>query len=215
MFARPKPDVSAVIARLESKRDVDDQKSRDMHERAVEAARQGRKANVRSFLAQKKTHDAASAQYSALISTLVQQQAVADIAAAHTEIADVLRGMKGGALSTANIDHAADVADMVETAQSELGGLGGAMFQGGDDLDEMVAQLMATPVAEADRSQAAIPSEPTLDLPPAPSSPPSAADLNVDSLPAVFSSMMSGDKSGDQKHPRHEGAEPSKFKFTL
>ena len=197
MFASAKPNVTAVIARLEAKRDVDDQKSRDMMERATEAARQGRKANVRSFLAQKKTHDAASAQYSALISTLVQQQAVADIAAAHTEIAGVLKTMKGGTLSTASIDHAADVADMVATAQSDLGGLGGAMFQGEDDIDELVAKLMEEPPAPPEPS--ATVADPTLGMPDPPRSPPKAEDLKVEALPGVFAELMRTPEPGKER----------------
>ena len=213
MFASAKPDVGAVIGRLEAKRDVDDQKSRDMMERATEAARQGRKANVRSFLAQKKTHDAASAQYSALISTLVQQQAVADIAAAHTEIAGVLKTMKGGKLSTASIDHAADVADMVATAQSDLGGLGGVMFQGDDDVDALCEQLMAEPAAR-EPAPAQPPTDPTAGMPAPPTSPPTA-ELDVESLPEVFAELM---RQPDHKHARpteRPASNAGSFKFTL
>jgi hypothetical protein len=215
MFSSSKPDVSAVISRLEAKRDVDDQKSRDMFERAQEAARQGRKTQVRAFLAQKKTHDAASEQYSALIGTLVQQQAVADIAAAHSEIAGVLRGMKGGKLSTANIDHAADVADMVAAAQSDLGGIGGVMFQGDDDLEQMVAALMDQPTEAAAPAPAetAPVEDPLAGLPVPPSSPPTA-ELDVESLPAVFADMMrapSEPVEGSQPRTRPG----SKFNFSL
>ena len=215
MFSSSKPDVSAVISRLEAKRDVDDQKSRDMFERAQEAARQGRKTQVRAFLAQKKTHDAASEQYSALIGTLVQQQAVADIAAAHSEIAGVLRGMKGGKLSTANIDHAADVADMVAAAQSDLGGIGGVMFQGDDDLEQMVAALMDQPTEAAAPAPAeTAPVEDQLAGLPAPPSSPPTAELDVESLPAVFADMMrapSEPVEGSQPRTRPG----SKFNFSL
>lgn len=214
MFASAKPDVGAVIGRLEAKRDVDDQKSRDMMERATEAARQGRKANVRSFLAQKKTHDAASAQYSALISTLVQQQAVADIAAAHTEIAGVLKTMKGGKLTPASIDHAADVADMVATAQSDLGGLGGVMFQGEDDVDALCEQLMAEPAAPREPAPAQPPTDPTAGMPAPPTSPPTA-ELDVESLPEVFAELM---RQPDHKHTRpteRPASNAGSFKFTL
>lgn len=194
MFSAAKPDVGAVISRLEAKRDVEDSKSRDMLERGRAAAKQGRKAQVRSFLTQKKTHDAASEQYSALIGTLVQQQAVADIAAAHSEIAGVLKNMKGGKLSTANIDHATDVAEMVAETQSDLGGIGGIMFQGDDDTDALVALLMAEPEKQphAEAAAASEPApldDPTAGLPAPPQSPPSA-ELDVDALPSVFASMM-------------------------
>ena len=214
MFATAKPNVTAVIARLESKRDVDDQKSRDMMERATEAARQGRKANVRSFLAQKKTHDAASAQYSALISTLVQQQAVADIAAAHTEIAGVLKTMKGGSLSTASIDHAADVADMVATAQSDLGGLGGAMFQGDDDMEELVNQLMQQPTAGTEPAPGRPIEDPTLGMPDPPTAPPTTADLDIEALPGVFAGLMRAPEPGTER-TAPTPAQSSGFKFTL
>lgn len=218
MFASAKPDVSAVISRLEAKRDVDDQKSRDMFERAQAAARQGRKAQVRSFLAQKKTHDAASEQYSALIGTLVQQQAVADIAAAHTEIAGVLKTMKGGKLSTASIDHAADVADMVAAAQSDLGGLGGVMFQGDDDVDEMVERLMQEPtpaVAESTTPDPAPPIEdPTAGMPPPPSSPPSK-ELDVESLPPVFADLMRPGGATKETPKNKPAARSSNFNFSL
>jgi hypothetical protein len=215
MFSSAKPDVGAVIARLEAKRDVEDQKSRDMFERAQAAARQSRKAQVRSFLTQKKTHDAASEQYSALIGTLVQQQAVADIAAAHSEIAGVLRGMKGSKISTANIDHAADVADMVAETQSDLGGIGGVMFQGDGDMEDMVAALMNGP-SEAPAPTVAEPApleDPTAGLPAPPASPPSA-ELDVDTLPAVFANMM---RPGATKEdvPTKEPRSRSNFNFSL
>ena len=221
MFSAAKPDVGAVISRLEAKRDVEDSKSRDMHERAKAAAKQGRKAQVRSFLTQKKTHDAASEQYSALIGTLVQQQAVADIAAAHSEIAGVLRGMKGGKISTANIDHAADVAEMVAETQSDLGGIGGVMFQGDDDMDALVASLMDEPEEQPPVAAAAAANEPapledpTAGLPAPPDSPPSAG-LDVEALPAVFANMMRpgatpSEKSVAPKPSRATG----KFNFSL
>ena len=47
-----------------------------MHDMALAAAKLGRKATCKSYLAQKNTHDSAVAQYAGLISTLVQQQTV-------------------------------------------------------------------------------------------------------------------------------------------
>lgn len=103
-----------------------------MHDMALAAAKLGRKATCKSYLAQKNTHDSAVAQYAGLISTLVQQQTVQvwraphtegggglvttapqDISSVHREIANALKHQKEQDYS-AQIDNAADWADSVE-----------------------------------------------------------------------------------------------------
>lgn len=145
-----------------------EQKSKDMHDMALAAARAGRKATCKSYLAQKNTHDNAVAQYAGvpppqcqtravmltrpragLISTLVQQQTVQDISAVHREIAGALKNQKEADYST-QIDNAADWAESVERHQHEFGAIGGAMFQtGDDDVDAQVAAMMAELAVES------------------------------------------------------------------
>ena len=133
---------------------------------------------------------------------------------ARPEIAGVLKTMKGGKLSTASIDHAADVADMVATAQSDLGGLGGVMFQGDDDVDALCEQLMAEPAAAREPAPAQPPTDPTAGMPAPPTSPPTA-ELDVESLPEVFAELMRQPDRGHTRPTERTASNAASFKFTL
>lgn len=133
--------VPRMISQLEAKRDHQEQKSADMLARAKAALAEGRRDAAKGCLAQKATHDGAAAQYSALISTLTQQQAIADLADAHREIAGVIKTMKAAGDMSSALDRAADTAEEVAAVQSEMGAMGAGLFTAGDDLDAMLDAL--------------------------------------------------------------------------
>jgi hypothetical protein len=178
--------VATILADLEAKREYQEQKSRDMLARAKTAMREGRRDMARSYAVQKNTHDAASAQYSSLICTLAQQQTVADISAAHRQIAGVLKSLKSEDMG-ATIDNALDVADAVSATQSELGQIGGALFQGSSDTESFLDSLLDDPPkATPDVSGAEAIKEEDLGLPEIPNEP------ITSSIPesSLFSSLL-------------------------
>lgn len=141
--AKGQANVPDLIVELEGKRDYQEQKSVDMLERAKEAAKAKRRDAAKSFLAQKATHDAAATQYSALIATLTQQQAIADLSKAHKEIATVIKTMKSNGDMTGLLDKAAETAEDVADVQSQMGSvLGGGLFSMNDDMDDLLEEIM-------------------------------------------------------------------------
>ena len=235
-----KANMAALIARLEGMRDKQagqgprgwnppahqrpqEQKSKDMNDMALAAAKAGRKATCKSYIAQKNTHDSAVAQYAGLISTLVQQQTVQDISTVHREIANALKHQKEADYSS-QIDNAADWADSVERHQQEFGSIGGAMFQtGDDDVDAQVAAMMAEvaidPPAPA-AGLAAAREDSVQDLPPVPTDPPSTAPFDEGSLPPVFSALLEKQASRDgpprtQPAPAKTSSTRAEFTFNL
>ena len=141
--AKGQANVPDLIVELEGKRDYQEQKSVDMLERAKEAAKAKRRDAAKSFLAQKATHDAAATQYSALIATLTQQQAIADLSKAHKEIATVIKTMKSSGDMTGLLDKAAETAEDVADTQSQMGSvLGGGLFSMNGDMDELLEEIM-------------------------------------------------------------------------
>ncbi len=141
--AKGQANVPDLIVELEGKRDYQEQKSVDMLERAKEAAKAKRRDAAKSFLAQKATHDAAATQYSALIATLTQQQAIADLSKAHKEIATVIKTMKSSGDMTGLLDKAAETAEDVADVQSQMGSvLGGGLFSMNDNMDELLDEIM-------------------------------------------------------------------------
>lgn len=183
MFSRGAPSsekVPRMIAQLEAKRDHQEQKSADMLARAKAAVAEGRRDAARGCLAQKATHDGAATQYSALISTLTQQQAIADLADAHREIAGVIKTMKAAGDMTSALDRAADTAEEVAAVQSEMGAMGAGLFTAGDNLDAMLDALESDNAASGAEPELVQPKEDAnpladlvgLDLPDAPTQPP-------------------------------------------
>ena len=141
--AKGQANVPDLIVELEGKRDYQEQKSVDMLERAKEAAKAKRRDAAKSFLAQKATHDAAATQYSALIATLTQQQAIADLSKAHKEIATVIKTMKSNGDMTGLLDKAAETAEDVADVQSQMGSvLGGGLFSMNGDMDGLLEEIM-------------------------------------------------------------------------
>lgn len=150
--------VTDLIVELEGKRDYQEQKSTDMFERAKEAAKAKRRDAAKSFLAQKATHDSAATQYSALIATLTQQQAIADLSKAHKEIAGVIKTMKSNGDMSGLLDQAAETAEDVADVQTQMGAvMGGGLFTMGDDMDELLDEIMRedNPVVDVKSTSAA------------------------------------------------------------
>ena len=192
----PPDKVPKMISHLEAKRDHQEQKSRDMLARAKLALKDGRRDAAKSCLAQRATHDAAAAQYSALISTLTQQQAIADLANAHREIASVIKTMKSNGDMSGILDRAQETADDVAAVQGEMNVMGGSLFSGPDDLDALLDQLgeEEAPEPEEVKEDISNPVAQIVGLPTIPSGPPkpppTSTEPEIEALGDAFADIM-------------------------
>jgi len=186
--------VPKMISNLEAKRDHQEQKSADMLARARAALKEGRRDAAKSCLAQRVTHDAAAAQYSALISTLTQQQAISDLANAHREIASVIKTMKSNGDMSGILDRAAETADDVAAIQGEMSVMGGSLFSGPDDLDSLLDSLEDNPESDPPKDEpnpvaeiSSLPNAPTT-TPKPPEDPP--PEPPIEALGDAFAEIM-------------------------